>query len=60
MRVPAIILPLFDKYANTTTSEYLFCFHDRFSTSDSFNANATETIFNISVRFFDSSLFFVL
>lgn len=45
MRVPAIILPLFDKYANTTTSEYLFCFHDRFSTSDSFNANA-----NIGLR----------
>ena len=40
MRVPPIIQPLFDKYANTKNDEYLLDFHNRHSTSDSFNANA--------------------
>ena len=37
MRVPEVLFPLFEKYAST--DEYLFCFHDRHSTSDSFCAN---------------------
>ena len=45
MRIPAIIQPLFDKYKDTTTDERLFNFHQRMSTSDSFNANA-----NIGIR----------
>ena len=37
MRVPPIIQPLFDKYANTKDTEWLFDFHSRHSTADSFN-----------------------
>jgi integrase len=37
MRVPAIIKPLFEKYAGSDGR--LFCFHKRHTTSDSFNAN---------------------
>lgn len=37
MRVPSIILPLLDKYKSN--DEYLFCFHARHSSADSFNAN---------------------
>lgn len=37
MRVPAIIKPLFEKYASG--DEYLFCFHTRHTNADSFNAN---------------------
>lgn len=39
MRVPAIIKPLFDKYAADSSDSFLFCFHARHTTSDSFNAN---------------------
>lgn len=39
MRVPAIIKPLFDKYASDDSDSYLFCFHTRHTNSDSFNAN---------------------
>lgn len=39
MRVPPILLPLFEKYQDNTNSEYLFNFHHRLTTSDSFNAN---------------------
>ncbi len=45
MRVPAIILPLFDKYRNTDDNdEHLFNFYQRMSTSDSFSANANSGI----------------
>lgn len=37
MRVPPIIQPLFEKYANTKDTEWLFDFHTRHSTADSFN-----------------------
>ena len=39
MRVPAIIKPLFEKYAADESDSYLFRFHTRHSNSDSFNAN---------------------
>ena len=39
MRVPAIIKPLFEKYAADSSDSFLFCFHARHTTSDSFNAN---------------------
>ena len=42
MRVPAVLLPLFDKYASE--DEYLFNFHGRYATSDSFNASASAGI----------------
>lgn len=45
MRVPEIIKPLFEKYASVPGSEWLFNFHDRHTTSDSFNANV-----NIGIR----------
>lgn len=45
MRVPPIILPLFEKYANTKDDEYLLDFHTRYTTPDSFNANC-----NIGIR----------
>lgn len=45
MRVPEIIKPLFDKYASAPDSEWLFCFHERHTTSDSFSANV-----NIGIR----------
>lgn len=44
MRVPAIIQPLFEKYANRTDDERLFDFYQRMGTSDSFNANANAGI----------------
>ena len=34
MRVPGILLPIFDKYMDKTSSPYLFDFHQRMSTSD--------------------------
>lgn len=37
MRVPEVLKELFAKYASD--DDYLFCFHARHSTSDSFNAN---------------------
>lgn len=39
MRVPEIIKPLFEKYASDGEDEYLFNFHARHTTSDSFSAN---------------------
>ena len=39
MRVPPIIAPLFEKYKAAKNDEYLFNFHERHSTSDSFGAN---------------------
>lgn len=45
MRVSEILLPLFAKYAAEETDEWLFCFHQRHTTSDSFNANV-----NIGIR----------
>lgn len=45
MRVPAFLQPTFDKYLDTTESDYLLNFHCRLSTSDSFNANV-----NIGIR----------
>ena len=43
MRVPPILLPLLEKYKSE--DEYLFNFHERHSSSDSFNANV-----NIGIR----------
>lgn len=40
MRVPDILKPIFEKYMDDSSSEYLLNFHQRMSTSDSFNANA--------------------
>lgn len=45
MRVPEIIKPLFDKYASSPDDIFLFCFHERHTTSDSFSANV-----NIGIR----------
>lgn len=39
MRVPPIIKPLFEKYANTKDDDYLLDFHTRHTTADSFNCN---------------------
>lgn len=44
MRVPAILLPLFDKYMAAPEDPYLFMFHRRFSSSDSMGANANRGI----------------
>lgn len=45
MRVPEFIKPLFEKYASQDENEeYLFCFHKRHSTSDSFGANVNTGI----------------
>lgn len=40
MRVEPVIQPLFEKYKTEDDDPYLFRFHKRFSTSDSFCANA--------------------
>lgn len=45
MRVPEIIKPLFEKYASPEGCEWLFNFHERFSSSDSFGSNV-----NIGIR----------
>lgn len=39
MRIPGILASLVEKYRDTTDSEYLFNFHKRFNSADSFNAN---------------------
>ena len=39
MRVPEIVKPLFEKYASGHDDEWLFNFHQRHTTSDSFCAN---------------------
>ena len=44
MRVPSLLLPIFEKYATPETDEYLFSFHERFSTSDSFGSGANSGI----------------
>lgn len=44
MRVPPILLPLFDKYMDTTDDEKLFNFHQRMTSSDSFCANVNTGI----------------
>ena len=44
MRVPEVIKPLFEKYRAGDQSDRLFRFADRFSTSDSFCANANNGI----------------
>ena len=45
IRVPDILKPTVEKYLDRTGSSYLFDFHKRFSTYDSFNANV-----NIGIR----------
>ena len=40
MKVPGILMPIFNKYLDRTSSPYLFDFHCRMSSSDSFGANA--------------------
>lgn len=45
IRVPSIIQPFIEKYLDKTDSEYLFDFHKRLSSYDSFNANV-----NIGIR----------
>lgn len=45
MRVPQILYSLFSKYQSAPNDEYLFCFHERYSSSDSFGANV-----NIGIR----------
>jgi integrase len=45
IRVPPILQPLMEKYADTDPkSEWLFNFHDRMSTADSFNGNSNAGI----------------
>lgn len=44
MRVPPVIKPLFEKYAADKADPYLFRFHIRYSTSDSFCANVNNGI----------------
>ena len=45
IRVPDIVKPIVEKYLDTSNSEYLFNFHSRHSSQDSFNANV-----NIGIR----------
>jgi len=45
IRVPEMILPLIEKYRDNSDSDYLFAFHQRHSSYDSFNANV-----NIGIR----------
>lgn len=44
MRVPAILLPVFKKYRTADDDEFLFNFHKRFSSSDSFGSNVNNGI----------------
>lgn len=44
MRVPSLILPLFEKYATEEDDEFLFSFHRRFCSSDSFGSGANAGI----------------
>lgn len=44
MRVPSILLPLFDKYATGDNDPYLFSFHNRYRNSDSLGSNANSGI----------------
>ena len=45
IRVPGILEPIIEKYRDSSDSAYLFSFHKRMSTPDSFNANV-----NIGIR----------
>ena len=45
IRVPSIIQPIFEKYLDNPETPYLFNFHKRLSSYDSFNANV-----NIGIR----------
>lgn len=51
MRVEPIVLPLFEKYQAKENDPYLFCFHKRHSSSDSFSANV-----NIGIKQVCSSM----
>ena len=44
MRVPSILLPLFEKYATGDDDPYLFSFHERYRNSDSLGSNANSGI----------------
>lgn len=44
MRVPSILLPLFDKYATGDDDSFLFSFHKRYRSSDSLGSNANSGI----------------
>lgn len=44
MRVPSILLPLFDKYAAGEDDPFLFSFHKRYRNSDSLGANVNSGI----------------
>lgn len=44
MRVPSILLPLFDKYATSDDDPFLFSFHERYRNSDSLGSNANSGI----------------
>ena len=44
IRVPDIVKPIFEKYFDTPDSEFLFDFHKRYSTYDSFNGNVNAGI----------------
>lgn len=44
MRVPSILTPLFSRYKASDDTTYLFNFHRRYSTSDSFGANVNTGI----------------
>ena len=44
MRVPSILLPLFEKYAADDDDPYLFRFHKRYRSSDSLGSNANAGI----------------
>lgn len=50
MRVPSILEPLFEKYRNKKDTEYLFNFHERYSSSDSFNADINRGIKDICIK----------
>ncbi len=50
MRVPDILKPTIEKYLDRTNSEYLLNFHQRMTTSDSFNANVNIGIKQICER----------
>ena len=47
MRVPPIVQPLLTKYAAGPEDEHLFCFHQRHTTLDSFNANVNSGIHKV-------------
>lgn len=44
VKVPPLLIPVFEKYRNGKDTEYLFNFHDRLCDSDSFNANVNRGI----------------